>query len=230
MKTFDMVMDGDVWVDVTRCTLCKSCLDVCPTSAIIYAPEGTISIDTPDGTDSWTTAGYVRINTDNCIQCDQCIPVCPYDAIHDHWPLNGGGYPAPNPGTGTEEGPSGNPPNPTPGATASYVASGSNTSAYDVASLMLTSLGVAASHADIAANAARLEATALSGFKTASRIFGAIDIASNLIEFYNEPNWEDAGQAVLGIALTFGALNPATAIVGGIILTAWELWEYKREH
>ncbi|WP_158542182.1 DUF362 domain-containing protein [Pedobacter chinensis] len=214
--------------------MCKLCLDVCPTSAIIHAPDGTISVEFQDGEHSWFTEGYVRIDTNSCINCKQCIPVCPYGAIYDTWPAINGGYPAPWDGSGsggsgsTVGGPGGN--NPGSSVSSHFVASGQGTSAYDVAGLMLAAFGLSASHAEIAATAANLEATAMSGFKTASRIFGVIDIASNVIEFAQDPNWEDAGQAVLGIALTFGAMNPATAIVGGIILAAWELYEYKRDH
>jgi cytochrome c biogenesis protein CcdA len=69
----------------------------------------------------------------------------------------------------------------------------------------------------------------------ANRIFSIIDMVGNFGELVSGDQdawhqWEDAGQFALGFALTFGTLGPVAIVAGGIVLTAWELWEYRRDH
>lgn len=110
-----------------------------------------------------------------------------------------------------------------------FISSGpANTSLYDIVGLMATSLGAAASHADIAASVMKLETAAT--FTTVSRVFGAFDVLSNTIEFVADPNIEDFAQAALGVVLIVGVSNPITAVGLGVALSAWELYEYKRDH
>lgn len=109
-----------------------------------------------------------------------------------------------------------------------YIASGTQASFMDIVGLMATSLGAAASHADIAASVMKLESAA--AFSSVATKFGVFDIATNAIEFWDSPNWEDAGQIALGLTLTFGGLTGAGAVIGGAILIGWELYEYKRDH
>ncbi|MEH3111740.1 hypothetical protein [Pedobacter terrae] len=102
----------------------------------------------------------------------------------------------------------------------------------DVAGMMNTSLGTANSWAQASAIAAKLEVAAQ--FATAGKIFGYLDVASNVLEITDSKqsmlqNVEDGGQAVLGVALIFAG-GPVTIVAGGIILAAWELWEYKRDN
>ncbi len=51
-------------VDMSRCTRCGICIDVCPVLAISYKNDGT------------------AINREVCIGCGQCVHACPKDAIY----------------------------------------------------------------------------------------------------------------------------------------------------
>jgi class I fructose-bisphosphate aldolase len=50
---------------VMFCTLCKKCLDVCPTDALHWHPE----------------TGAVELLVDLCTACDQCVKICPTEVI-----------------------------------------------------------------------------------------------------------------------------------------------------
>ena len=50
---------------VMFCTLCKKCLDVCPTAALRWHPEN----------------GAVELLVDKCTACDKCVEICPTGAI-----------------------------------------------------------------------------------------------------------------------------------------------------
>jgi class I fructose-bisphosphate aldolase len=50
---------------VMFCTLCKKCLDVCPTAALRWHPEN----------------GAVELLVDKCTACDKCVEICPTEVI-----------------------------------------------------------------------------------------------------------------------------------------------------
>jgi class I fructose-bisphosphate aldolase len=50
---------------VMFCTLCKKCLDVCPTDALRWHPE----------------SGAVELLVDRCTACDKCVEICPTGVI-----------------------------------------------------------------------------------------------------------------------------------------------------
>ncbi|NLE28861.1 MAG: 4Fe-4S binding protein [Phycisphaerae bacterium] len=50
-------------VDLSRCTHCGVCADVCPVSAILFSNDRTV------------------IDPKVCIGCGQCVLICPKDAI-----------------------------------------------------------------------------------------------------------------------------------------------------
>ena len=57
-------MDGQtVWVDVTRCTGCGACVEVCPVGAIALLD------------------GKARIDEELCTGCGACADACPEDVI-----------------------------------------------------------------------------------------------------------------------------------------------------
>ncbi len=101
----------------------------------------------------------------------------------------------------------------------------------DIAGFMNSALGTAASHADVAATAAKLENSLR--FTNTARVFAVFDIGSNVMEIFNDKatadqKLEDGGQTVLGIALIFA--GPVTVLVGGTLLVGWELYEYNRDN
>jgi hypothetical protein len=103
--------------------------------------------------------------------------------------------------------------------------------AFDIFSLMNGALGISATAAATSASIAKLESQM--AFATTSKIFGVLDIVSNVYEIaYSEEDMnhklEDGAQALIGIALIF--TGPVGAIVGGVALGAWEIYEYYRDH
>jgi DhnA family fructose-bisphosphate aldolase class Ia/Fe-S-cluster-containing hydrogenase component 2 len=50
---------------VMFCTLCKKCLDICPTQALRWHPE----------------TGAVELLVDQCTACDKCVEICPTGVI-----------------------------------------------------------------------------------------------------------------------------------------------------
>jgi len=57
-------MDGQtVWVDVTRCTGCGACAEVCPVGAIALVD------------------GKARVDEELCTGCGACVDACPEDVI-----------------------------------------------------------------------------------------------------------------------------------------------------
>jgi class I fructose-bisphosphate aldolase len=50
---------------VMFCTLCKKCLDVCPTDALRWHPQ----------------SGAVELLVDKCTACDKCVEICPTQVI-----------------------------------------------------------------------------------------------------------------------------------------------------
>lgn len=50
---------------VMFCTLCKKCLDVCPTEALRWHPQ----------------SGAVELLVDRCTACDKCVEICPTQVI-----------------------------------------------------------------------------------------------------------------------------------------------------
>lgn len=100
----------------------------------------------------------------------------------------------------------------------------------DIAGAMNTALGMAASHAQAAATVLELESRL---FTTTSNFFAVFDIGLNVWEiFATEQDMahklEDWGQVALGIGIIFSA--PIGAIIGGVVLAGWEIYEYKRDH
>jgi Fe-S-cluster-containing hydrogenase component 2 len=64
---------------VMFCTLCKKCLDVCPTDALRWHPE----------------TGAVELLVDQCTACDKCVEVCPTGVIvhsDENIQINSGGH------------------------------------------------------------------------------------------------------------------------------------------
>jgi len=58
------MMDGQtVWVDVTRCTGCGACAEVCPVGAIALVD------------------GKARVDEELCTGCGACVDACPEGAI-----------------------------------------------------------------------------------------------------------------------------------------------------
>ena len=58
------MMDGQiVWVDVTRCTGCGACVEVCPVGAIALVD------------------GKARVDEELCTGCGACVDACPEGAI-----------------------------------------------------------------------------------------------------------------------------------------------------
>lgn len=109
------------------------------------------------------------------------------------------------------------------------IAKGDGTSLYEVISIMNIALGQAANHGDAAMSILNLKNT-LDGINmtAANRLFVVYDVASNAMEFIEDPNWEDLAQGGFAIALVFS--NPTTAIIGGALLAGWELYEYVQEN
>jgi Fe-S-cluster-containing hydrogenase component 2 len=52
-----------VWVDVTRCTGCGACVELCPVGAITLA------------------SGKARVDEESCTGCGACVDACPEGAI-----------------------------------------------------------------------------------------------------------------------------------------------------
>ena len=50
---------------VMFCTLCKKCLDICPTDALRWHAE----------------SGAVELLVDRCTACDECVQICPTEVI-----------------------------------------------------------------------------------------------------------------------------------------------------
>ena len=101
-------------------------------------------------------------------------------------------------------------------------------SANDAVGVMLSSMGLAADHADVAAAIMKLETK---GFIIASRGFGILGMAQNAVQMFEKGEWNvrDVGQIGLGAALLIPGLNGAIAIGGGAILFGWELYELMNE-
>lgn len=58
-----------VIVEQEECRGCGSCIDVCPTQALVK-PEAKIKIE---------------IIADRCLECGECISECPNDALRFPW-------------------------------------------------------------------------------------------------------------------------------------------------
>ncbi|PVH24641.1 hypothetical protein [Sphingobacterium corticibacter] len=104
-----------------------------------------------------------------------------------------------------------------------------NNNAYDIMqsiSNVFTALGAAATHAEV--NRAIAGIKSIPGLSAAGVITGGAGIYFNIVEYRDNPNWQDGGQVILGgVALILTAI-PATAPVGigmGVALSAWELYE-----
>jgi Fe-S-cluster-containing hydrogenase component 2 len=71
-------MDGQtVWVDVTRCTGCGACVEVCPVGAITLVD------------------GKARVDEELCTGCGACVDTCPEGAIQPVVTVQGELVPAP---------------------------------------------------------------------------------------------------------------------------------------
>jgi len=103
-----------------------------------------------------------------------------------------------------------------------------NYSANDAIGVMLSSMGMASDHADVASAVLKLESK---GFSIASKSFGVLGIIQNAVEMSQdgEWNWTDGGQIALGAALMIPGLNGALVIAGGAVLFGWELYEMLNE-
>ncbi|WP_166334697.1 hypothetical protein [Sphingobacterium chungjuense] len=104
-----------------------------------------------------------------------------------------------------------------------------NNNAYDIMqsiSNVFTALGAAASHAEV--NRAIAGIKSIPGLTAAGGILGGAGIYFNIVEYRDNPNWQDGGQVILGgVALILTAI-PVTSPVGigmGLALSAWELYE-----
>lgn len=91
---------------------------------------------------------------------------------------------------------------------------------------------MAVAQSSISANILKLENAA--SFTKVNTLFAGLDIMGNIVEIATTEQsaveiWEDVGQIALAFALCFPLSAPA-AIGGTILLSAWELWEYKRTH
>lgn len=71
------MMDGQVWVDVTRCTGCSACVEVCPIGAIALVD------------------GKARVDEELCTGCGACVDACPEGAIQPVITVQGELVPAP---------------------------------------------------------------------------------------------------------------------------------------
>ena len=58
---------------------------------------------------------------------------------------------------------------------------------------------MAADHADVAT--ATLKPESYLGFSLASKAFGSVSAGSNLVEYFQDGDWEDLGQFALGAGL-----------------------------
>jgi Fe-S-cluster-containing hydrogenase component 2 len=58
-----MMKRQTMWVDVSRCTGCGACVEVCPVGAIALV------------------GGKARVDEETCIGCEACVDACPEDAI-----------------------------------------------------------------------------------------------------------------------------------------------------
>ena len=71
-------MDGQtVWVDVTRCTGCGACVEVCPVGAIALVD------------------GKARVDEELCTGCGVCLDACPEGVIQPVITIQGELVPAP---------------------------------------------------------------------------------------------------------------------------------------
>jgi NAD-dependent dihydropyrimidine dehydrogenase PreA subunit len=72
------MMDGQtVWADVTRCTGCGACVEVCPAGAITLVD------------------GKARVDEELCTGCGACVDACPEGAIQPVVTVQGELVPAP---------------------------------------------------------------------------------------------------------------------------------------
>jgi MinD superfamily P-loop ATPase len=73
------MMDGQTaWVDVTRCTGCGACVEVCPAGAIALLVDG-----------------KARVDEEACTGCGACVDACPEGAIQPVVTIQGELVPAP---------------------------------------------------------------------------------------------------------------------------------------
>jgi heterodisulfide reductase subunit A-like polyferredoxin len=87
MGDFDVTLKEDVkYVDPNKCTLCKACIDACPTTlntdtnhtSVLKKDEKAVGMPYPQ-----CIPQAVAINRDLCKEdCNECAEVCPFEAIH----------------------------------------------------------------------------------------------------------------------------------------------------
>jgi Pyruvate/2-oxoacid:ferredoxin oxidoreductase delta subunit/nitroreductase len=53
----------EVKIDQNKCTFCKACIEICPSSKIEEAQ------------------GYAKVSTRRCVYCYHCVAICPEDAV-----------------------------------------------------------------------------------------------------------------------------------------------------
>lgn len=103
----------------------------------------------------------------------------------------------------------------------------------DAIAALLMSMGLAATHADVALGILNLEKA---GISITSNAFAVLDVGLNVAEMFDSEgnftwNWEDGGQAILGTGLIIvglvgtGPVAAGVVIVGGVALAGWELYE-----
>lgn len=97
---------------------------------------------------------------------------------------------------------------------------GEGFSAYEIVGKMLTSMGATATHAEVNVTIIKLETK---GFSMASKGFGIAGIGFNAVDWFQDPNWQDAGQ--IGLVIVAIGTGGWIALGAGVVLAGWELYE-----
>lgn len=194
-----------IWVDNYACNACGVCEDTCMTGALIYAPDGQISI----GGQTYYNDGYVRIDEFLCIYCGACEEACPEVAIKIEYPPEGGGFGG---GEGGEEGGWGGDPFSVWVSSAQFLLTAKNAAYFksilDAGSLAadIQSLNHSAITALVTATGGTIESNVLQVSKSLSRIAAVSAVYNGLTTIVafsdgdiTSDDWQQLGMTLLNV-------------------------------